>query len=71
MSDGRCWRMVRRFPDLGIALETRASILKAIGRRDDAIAEYRKALVVEPNNLELVIEIEAALRKLGVAPSIR
>jgi tetratricopeptide (TPR) repeat protein len=57
--------MVRRFPDSGIALETKAYILKAIGRRDDAIAEYRKALLVEPNNLELANEIEAALRKLG------
>ena len=60
--------MVRRFPDSGIALETRAYILKAIGRRDDAIAEYRKALEVEPDNLELTNEIEATLRKLGVAP---
>jgi tetratricopeptide (TPR) repeat protein len=60
--------MVRRFPDSGIALETRAHILKTIGRRDDAIADYRKALEVEPDNLELTSEIESTLRKLGVAP---
>jgi tetratricopeptide (TPR) repeat protein len=60
--------MVRRFPDSGVALETRAYILKAIGRRDDAIADYRKALAAEPNNLALTNEIEATLRKLGVAP---
>lgn len=60
--------MVRRFPESGIALETRAYILNTIGRRDDAIAAYRKALEVEPDNLELTSEIEATLRKLGVAP---
>jgi tetratricopeptide (TPR) repeat protein len=60
--------MVRSFPDSGIALETRAHILEAIGRRDDAIADYRKALAVEPDNPALTDEIEAVLRKFGVAP---
>jgi len=60
--------MVGHFPDSGIALETRAYILKAIGRRDDAIADYRKALAAEQDNLALTNEIEATLRKLGAAP---
>jgi tetratricopeptide (TPR) repeat protein len=60
--------MVKLLPDSGIALETRAYILKTVGRRDEAVAEYRKALAVEPNNLVLTKEIEAALRGLGAAP---
>lgn len=60
--------MLILFPDSGIARETRACLLKAIGRREDAVAEYRKALAVEPNILRPTNEIEEALRKLGVAP---
>lgn len=51
-----------------IAVETRAYVLKQIGRREDAIAAYRKALQMAPDVPELRDEIERDLRALGAAP---
>ncbi len=60
--------MLRNAPKSPIAAETRAYVLKAMGRRDEAIAAYRKALDMSAEIPQLRQEIEAALRELGASP---
>jgi tetratricopeptide (TPR) repeat protein len=61
-------QMISNEPNSAIAVETRAYVLKIIGRRDEAIADYRKALKMASSIPELQREIEADLRELGAAP---
>jgi tetratricopeptide (TPR) repeat protein len=60
--------MIGHEPASAVAVETRAYVLKAIGRRDEAIAEYRKALQMASESPELQHEIESILHELGVTP---
>jgi tetratricopeptide (TPR) repeat protein len=57
--------MVSLDPHSALASETRAYVLKSMGRRDEAIAEYRKALELASNSRQLRVEIESALKELG------
>ncbi len=57
--------MVRNIPGSAIAVETKAYVLKALGRREQAIAEYRKALAMARDVLQLREEIKKALQQLG------
>lgn len=60
--------MISHEPTSVVAVETRAYILKAIGRCDEAMAEYRKALQMASDSPPLRHEIEADLHALGAAP---
>ena len=60
--------MIGREPASAVAVETRAYVLKTIGRCDEAIAEYRKALQMASDSLQLQHEIESDLNELGVIP---
>lgn len=60
--------MVQRLPQSPIAVEMKAYVLKMVGRRDDAIAEYRKALRLAGNLPQLREEIESVLKELGARP---
>jgi tetratricopeptide (TPR) repeat protein len=51
-------------PKRAEALETRAEIYEKLGRRDEAIADYRASLVLDPT----VRESKEGLARLGVAP---
>jgi len=42
-------------------------VFKTLGRKDDAIADYRKALGMDPDR-ETRSATEAALRELGASP---
>lgn len=46
------------------ALETRGQVLEAIGRREAAIADFRRALSIDANRQSS----RDALKRLGVAP---
>jgi predicted negative regulator of RcsB-dependent stress response len=60
--------MISHEPTSAVAVETRPYVLKAIGRRAEAIAEYRKALRMASDSPELQHEIEADLHELGAIP---
>ena len=45
----------------------RAAVMRALNRNDDAIADLRKGLTLNPN-ANRKREIEAALKALGAAP---
>jgi tetratricopeptide (TPR) repeat protein len=59
--------MIAHEPGSATAVDTRACVLKQIGRRDDAIAEYRKALQMASDIPELRQEIQQDLHELGAA----
>ena len=48
---------------MAAAVETRAHILEALGRREDAIAEFRNALSIDPTQKES----QDGLKRLGAA----
>ena len=50
-------------PDHPDALDTRGSIFEALGRREDAISDYKRALIKNP---QLQTSIDA-LKRLGVS----
>ena len=60
--------MISHEPTSAVAVETRAYVLKTVGRHDEAIAEYRKALQMASGSPELQHEIEADLHELGAIP---
>jgi Tfp pilus assembly protein PilF len=49
-------------PDSAYVHHVKASILAALGRRDDAIAEYKKALALAPDLQESVEGLKALQR---------
>jgi TPR repeat protein len=51
-------------PDNPFFLNTRGQILEALGRREDAIADFRSALAKNPN----IQESKDGLKRLGAAP---
>jgi tetratricopeptide (TPR) repeat protein len=51
-------------PDAAQALDTRAHILEALGRREDAIAAFRRALAIEPR----LSGSREGLKRLGASP---
>jgi tetratricopeptide (TPR) repeat protein len=51
-------------PQNANALGTRGRILEALGRREQAVADFRKALTLDPRPL-LRMEAQEALRRLG------
>ena len=57
--------MISHLPTSAVAVETRAYVLKAIGRINEQIAEYRKALQMASDSPPLQHEIEADLHDLG------
>ena len=60
--------MISREPTSVVAVETRAYVLKATGRRNQAIAAYRKALQMASDSPQLQEEIKSALHELGAGP---
>jgi Tfp pilus assembly protein PilF len=53
-------------PERAYAYIVRANMMKEIGRRDDAIKDYRRALELKPSQ-ETRKEAEAGLAGLGAA----
>ncbi len=51
-------------PGEASVLQTRGHILEALGRRDEAIADLRRALTLNPG----LQRSKDALKRLGVAP---
>jgi Tfp pilus assembly protein PilF len=59
-------------PNDPFAHDTRAHVLAALGRRKEAIAEYRKALAIEPDLQESVQGLNALTRgSASTAPDKR
>jgi tetratricopeptide (TPR) repeat protein len=58
---------IRVKPDFVPGHQIRADALKSQGRRDDAVAEYRRVLELGPD-AETKAAAEAALRDLGATP---
>ena len=54
-------------PDHANALDTRGHIFEALGRRDEAIADFRRVLALEPDNPNAQ-EARKALERLGASP---
>jgi Tfp pilus assembly protein PilF len=50
------------------ALDTRASIFEALGRREEAIADFRHALAVGASDPEVQKSGKEALKRLGASP---
>ena len=46
---------------------TRAAVMRALSRNDDAIADLRKGLTLNPSDIRKK-QIESALQELGAAP---
>lgn len=59
-------RAIALLPDLAEAHAGRARVYEALGRRDDAIAEYKRALDLK---LDDPAEVVSALARLGGASS--
>ena len=55
---------LRLKPNAAQTLDTRGHILEALGRREEAIADFRRALSVEPR----LSGSRDALRRLGAMP---
>lgn len=54
-------------PNNGMALDTRGHIFEALGRREEAVADFRRALSVSGGNLALRNSSRAGLERLGVS----
>ena len=54
-------------PDSPNAPDTRGSIFEALGRRDEAIADFRRALSVGADNPDVQIRGKEALKRLGIS----
>jgi Tfp pilus assembly protein PilF len=50
------------------ALDTRAHIFEALGRREEVIADFRRALSVAPNNPDVQALGNEGLKRLGALP---
>jgi tetratricopeptide (TPR) repeat protein len=57
-------RALQLSPNSAFALNARGQILGALGRRQDAIADFRKALAIDPN----IEDSRDGLRRLGATP---
>jgi Flp pilus assembly protein TadD len=55
-------------PNSAHALDTRGIIFEALGRREEAIADFRRALEVAPNNPTVQSSGKEALKRLGAPP---
>jgi Tfp pilus assembly protein PilF len=55
-------------PNNVYALDTRGNIYEALGRRDEAIADFRRALSVGADNPDVQTRGKEALKRLGVSP---
>jgi len=55
-------------PDFARALDTRGSIFEALGRREEAIADFRHALAVGVDDPEVQVSGREALKRLGASP---
>jgi Tfp pilus assembly protein PilF len=72
---GSRWSCIWQDADQAIALDskyapaydTRAHIYEALGKREQAIADFRKALALDPND-PLVEMTREGLRRLGAQP---
>jgi TonB family protein len=53
-------------PNLARALDTRAHIFEALGRREEAVADFRRALSVAEADTALKISSRAGLKRLGI-----
>jgi tetratricopeptide (TPR) repeat protein len=51
-------------PNDAAALDTRASIFEALGRKEEAIADFRRALAKDPNKQNS----KDGLKRLGATP---
>ena len=57
-------RALQLSPNSAFALNARGQILEALGRRQDAIADFRQALAIDPN----IEDSRDGLRRLGATP---
>jgi Tfp pilus assembly protein PilF len=57
-------RALQLKPDAAQAFDTRAHVYEALGKRDDAIADFRRALEIQPR----LQGSRAGLQRLGVIP---
>jgi tetratricopeptide (TPR) repeat protein len=55
-------------PDYPHGLDTRARIFEALGRREEAIADFRRAHSVGANDPDVQTSVKEALKRLGVEP---
>ena len=55
-------------PNEARILDTRGHIFEALGTRDEAIADFRRARSLAPNDPEVKDLAEKPLRRLGSAP---
>jgi tetratricopeptide (TPR) repeat protein len=55
-------------PDVARYLDTRGLIFEALGRREEAIADFRRALSLDPHDAELQASSGEALKRLGATP---
>jgi Tfp pilus assembly protein PilF len=55
-------------PTHASSLETRAEIYEKLGRRDNAIADYREALKLDPSGDDGAMGSTEGLKRLGVVP---
>ncbi len=60
-------RSLQLRPDNTHALDTRGHIFEALGRRKEAIADFRKVLALDPNDPNAP-EARKALERLGAQP---
>ena len=57
-------RALQLSPNSAFALNARGQILEALGRRQEAIADFRQALAIDPN----IEDSREGLRRLGATP---
>jgi tetratricopeptide (TPR) repeat protein len=60
-------RSLQLRPDNTYALDTRGHIYEALGRREEAIADFRRVIALNPNDANAV-EARKALERLGAQP---
>jgi Tfp pilus assembly protein PilF len=61
-------RSLRQHPSDARPLNTRGNIYEALGKREEAIADFRRALSLSPNDQELQASSKEALKRLGADP---
>ncbi len=60
-------RSLQLRPDNTFALDTRGNILEALGRREEAVADFRRVIALNPNDANAE-EARKALERLGAQP---
>src|SRR4029078_3091351 len=60
---------VKLEPNEPVNYTTRAAVMRGLSRNDDAVADLRKALTLNPGEARKR-QIESALRELGAAPQL-